>query len=682
MFTLIWTIVFILGIGAFAWQCWGRLGLLLKARKDDARDYSLATLGPRIKNTLVYAFGQKKFFGSDQPAGIMHAIIFWGFLVLGIQVVTMFARGWLPEFRVPGFQVHQLGSYYALLKDFFQLGVLVAVCIAIIRWTVVKPQRLMGFLPAEAKLNSQSHGEAVVILLFIALIMLSGFFYDAANLVAFAGDPDLAEEASWQPITAWLASFFPDDRERAGLIAQTSWWVHNGIILLFLNLLPRSKHFHIITAIPNVFLGKVEPYGRLRKSDFTNEEDPMFGRSKAEQFTWKQVLDMFSCTECGRCAAVCPATASGKPLAPRQFLLNLRDNFYDNQFTLTKRTGTDEGEVIIGEGKAVVDDVIWSCNACRACEEACPVNIEYVDKIIDIRQHLVQEESRFPEELNQAFKGLENNSNPWGIGAEERDAWAQGMDIPRIADNPNVEYLYFVGCGGAFDPNNKNTTMSFAKILLQAGVSFGILGKDELCNGETARRLGNEYLFQTMAEQLVEKINATKISKIIVNCPHCFNTMANEYPEFGGKWEVIRAATLVEQLIKDGKIKLNKNMDKKVVYHDSCYYARFNDIVDEPRNILSQIPGARIEEMDQSKKQGNCCGAGGGRMWMEEEATQRVNHQRVDQALTKNPDVLAVSCPYCRIMLGNAVTDKGKDSQVAVMDMMQIVESQMEKSPS
>ncbi|MBY0372243.1 (Fe-S)-binding protein [bacterium] len=672
--TAIWTIAFLGAIGFFLLQVGRRFAVLLKMRRDDGRNYTSATLSKRVSNTLIYAFGQYKFFRDGGIAGVLHIVVFWGFLTLGGQVTMMFARGWFPGFTLPEW----LMGPYSLTKDFFQVAVLCAVGVLLYRWLVIKPQRLMGFLPAEAKLHAHKHTEAIVILCFIATIMISGFLYDAGRLVFLAGNPEIDHEAAWQPISRWIASLFGGDAALAQTVSDAAWWVHNGVILTFLNVLPRSKHFHIITAVINVFLGRVEPAGRIAKVDFTAEA-PNFGRSKPMDFTWKQGLDMYSCTECGRCSAMCPATATGKPLAPRQFLLQLRDTVYAQQGDILKKKPEEllAMDVVVGEGKPVIDEVVWSCNTCRACEEACPVNIEYVDKIVAVRQHLVQEASRFPEELARTFKGLENNSNPWGLGAEEREAWTQGLDVPRVADNPNVEYLYYVGCGGALDSNNHKTTQSLAKILKQGKVSFGILGKEELCNGETARRLGNEYLFQTMAEALVTKINSTGIKKILVNCPHCFNTMTNEYPEFGGNWEVIRAGDLVSKLLAEGKIQMQNSFDKKIVYHDSCYYGRFNGVFEEPRNLLSQVPGARLEEMTLNKGKGTCCGAGGGRMWVEEKADQRVNALRVGQALEKKPDVIATSCPYCRIMIGNGVTDKGVEDQVQVMDVMQIVASGM-----
>jgi len=686
---ILWTGLLIAALGYFGWQLWGRFSVLLKARRDDGRKYDSKTLVPRLKQTLIYAFGQKKFFRDDQPAGVMHIIIFWGFVTLLFQVITMFGRGWDPEFRIPLFGVNALGGPYGFAKDIFEVAVWVAVSIGLFRWAVVRPTRLFGFLPAEKRLSEHSHWEAYLILIFISAIMASGLFYDAGRMAAYAAtNPEIAAEMHWQPVSAALSRLFASNPELGLTISNLSWWVHNLVILCFLNLLPRSKHFHIITAIPNVFFGKVEPKGRLAKRDFT-VENPLFGRSTPDQFTAKQVLDMYSCTECGRCSTNCPATATGKPLAPRQFLVDLRNTIYANQTKLAMaKTGTDgaAGEVtfepVVAEDKPISDEVVWSCLECRACEEACPVNIEYVDKIVDIRQHLVQEASRFPAELNRAFKGMETQSNPWGISSAERTTWADGFDVPTLMEKPDAEYLYYVGCGGSFDSNNRKATQSFVRILKEAGVSFAILGQSETCNGDSARRLGNEYLYQTLAEQLSNTLKENNVKKILVNCPHCFNTLKNEYPDFGGDWEVTHAAALVGKLINDGKVKIDtkKSFDKKVVYHDSCYYGRFNDIYDEPRNLINQVPGAQLGEMERCKEKGMCCGAGGGRMWMEEKADQRVNLLRTDQALESKPDVIATSCPYCRIMIGSGINEKGLADKVGVMDVMEIVAASIAES--
>jgi Fe-S oxidoreductase len=678
MMVLLWTLVFLAGVGFFSYQMWGRTQVLLRARRDDGRDYSKKTWKLRLKNTLYYGLGQAKFFKGDQPAGILHIFIFWGFITLGLQVITMFVRGWFPDFVLPGLHPNQLGCFYAFTKDIFQALVLIAVVIFLFRWGVSKPKRLYGILPAEQKLNSQSHWEAYLILSFIGNIMLSSFVYDAGRAILNWQDPGTQSEIAWSPFTSLFVSWMGPDLERARILSGLGWWVHNGIIIVFMNLLPRSKHFHIITGMANVFFGKIEPRGRLPKKDYS-ADGAIFGRSQINQFSWKQVLDMYSCTECGRCSSVCPAAATGKALAPRQFLLNLRDTLYENQKNII--SGKSEFDAVIGEGKPVIDDVVWSCVACRACEEACPVNIEYVDKIVDIRQHLVQEASRFPSELNRAFQGLERNSNPWGISSAERFAWAEGLDVPLMSDNPKAEYLYYVGCGGCFDNNHKKSAQALTKILKEAKVDYAVLGSEETCNGETARRLGNEYLFQAMGETLVQKINSYGAKKIITNCPHCFNTLKNDYPEMGGNWEVHNASEFVNQLTEEKKIKVKGDMGKRVVYHDSCYNARFNDVVEQPRNLIEKVNGANAVEMDLNKKGAMCCGAGGGRMWMEEQKDQRVNIARTEQALDKNPEVIGTSCPFCRVMLSSGVNEKGLGEKVQVMDIMELVANNLETQP-
>jgi Fe-S oxidoreductase len=666
MSVVLFTLAILIGGGFFVYTIYSRVQLLLAARPVERLD----RIGERINAVLVYAFGQKKFVNGEQPAGWMHFFIFWGFVILGVQVVTMFARGYSEHFFLPGLSPDLLGGPIFFLRDLMEVIVIVCVLLALYRWSVSHPLRLFGYRPAEERLARQPHWEARLILLFIMTIMVSGLLYDGGRLVYLAGDPEIEAARPWEPISAFVGGLLPVEWAKG--ISDVAWWVHNLVILTFMNFLPRSKHFHIITAIPNVFFRKLEPIGALDKMDLENSET--FGTSKIEQFTWKQVLDMYSCTECGRCSSQCPATASGKPLAPRQLLLNLRDYLYENpqQMLVKGDSESDSKENIVGE-RLIHDDVLWSCTTCRACEEACPVLIEYVDKIVDMRRHLVQEEARFPAELTRTFKGMETQGNPWGLSADKRLDWAQDVEVPLLADNPSAEYLYFVGCAGAFDDRNKKTTSTFVKLLQKAGVNFAILGPEEPCNGETARRLGNEYLYQSMAQTAVEIFNGYAVKKIIVNCPHCFNTVKNEYPQFGGNYEVVHAADLLLRLIQEGKITLKDTAAKRITYHDSCYYGRYNDIYESPREVLSKIPGAQLQEMQRSRNTAMCCGAGGGWMWMEEPRDKRVNQLRVDQALETNPEVVAVSCPFCTTMLTDGLKAKGVDEKVQLLNIVELV---------
>jgi Fe-S oxidoreductase len=682
---IVFTLCVAAALGFFVYQLWGRFNVLRGVAAVDRFD----RIPDRVQALLVYFFGQKKFVRPEasivreQTAGWMHFFIFWGFTILGLQIATMFGRAYSESFYVPLFSPSLLGGPYMIMRDVMEVLVLCSVAVALGRWGITHPKRLYGYEPPEHRLRQQSHWEAYLILCFIGSIMLGGLLYDGSRIMANTGNPEVMREAAWEPVSHAVGAALARVIGIPALVTvgNVAWWIHNLVVLVFLNLLPRSKHFHIITSAPNVFFKKLEPTGQLSKQDLENAT--RYGTSHIDQFTWKQVLDMYSCTECGRCSSQCPATATGKPLAPRQLLLDLRDYLYEHQDELIAKraNGAPPAEagaepVMVGEnvvGPVIKDETLWACNVCRACEESCPVLIEYVDKIVDMRRHLVQEESRFPTELNRVFKNMEGQSNPWGIDAEKRFEWAEGLDVPTLETNPDAEYLYYVGCAGAFDDRNKKTTQAFARVLKKAGVNFACLAKSELCNGETARRLGNEYLYQTMAQMCVETMNAAPTKKVLTNCPHCFNTIKNEFPQFGGQYEVIHAAEFVKQLIADGKLTMNGRFGEKTAYHDSCYYGRFNDVYDEPRDVLTKA-GAGLVEMERHKHFGMCCGAGGGRMWIEEEPDKRVNLLRTDQALKTDPETIAVSCPFCMTMLSDGIKAKDLEEKVKTLDVMEIVD--------
>ena len=668
MSALIWTVCLLGFLSLFSWQMWRRLRVLGKLRSAPRFD----RMPERIKQMLVGAIAQMKFFnpGQDQPAGIIHALVFWGFLVLGAQVTTMFLRGWLPDAYLPLLSPDMLGGPYMFVRDIMEAVVICCAIALLVRWLITHPKRLYGFQPAETKLAGESHWEAILILCFISTICMTGILYDGGRMVFLDGEHHTDLERKWAPVSTLAANFLAGfGKDTALNVSNASWWIHNLVVLTFLNLLPLSKHFHVITSIPNVFFTKLEPYGRLSKQDLESE-DAIYGTSQMKHFDWKQVLDMYTCTECGRCSAECPATATTKPLAPRQMLLDLRNYLYEHPESVMD---PENEEVVIGEHSGVTAEVIWACNTCRACEEACPVHIEYVDKIVDMRRYLVQEMADFPPELTRTFNGMERQSNPWGVGADKRDEWAEGLNIPHISENPDAEYLFFVGCAGSFDDRAKKITKSVARILDAAGVSYAILGKEEPCNGDTARRLGNEYLYQSMASVAVETFNGYNVKKVITNCPHCFNTIANEFSQFGGDYECVHASELVADLIKEGKVKLSNGKAASIVYHDSCYLGRYNEVYDAPRQILEALPGVIRKEAGRSKNKGMCCGAGGGRMWIDEEPTQRVNTLRVEQLLGTEPDVIASACPYCMTMLSDGVKEKQADANVQTRDVLELV---------
>ncbi|MFQ5849464.1 MAG: (Fe-S)-binding protein [Candidatus Binatia bacterium] len=669
------TVLILAALGFFSHTLHRRFLLLIAARGEQRFDQ----IWRRAWGVLLYAFGQKKFLMGEQPAGLMHFFIFWGFMIVSVRTITLFGQGYQAQFYLPGLHPESLGGPYLFLKDLVESCVVLVVLLALYRWLLSHPARLFGFKPAEAKLAVKSHWEALIILFFIMGLMVTDFLYDGSRFVVESDRLTLSEKRwafAGRGVAFLMSGLSP---ELIRTIGDLSWWIHILIVLIFLNLLPRSKHFHIITAIPNVFFRKLEPAGALSLTDLENSE--IYGNSRIDQFSWKQVLDMYSCTECGRCSDQCPATASGKPLAPRQLLLDLRDYLYTHQGEviqkrLQRKDGSEIGENIVGE-HLIHDGALWACTTCRACEEACPVLIEYVDKIVDMRRHLVQEEARFPAELTRTFRGMETHSNPWGIPNEKRDEWAEGFEVPRLADHPQAEFLYYVGCAGSLDDRNKKATGAFIRILKKAGVNFAILGKEELCNGETARRIGNEYLFQTMARSLIEILNKYRVKKILTNCPHCFNTLKNEYPALGGEYEVIHAAEFIRRLIAEEKISLDKDFTRRLTYHDSCYYGRYNQIYDAPREVIRWIAGSQLREMQRHRHEGTCCGAGGGWTWMEEPRHQRVNYIRVQQALQTDPEIIAVSCPYCMIMMEDGLKAKEMDEKVKTLDVVELVDHGM-----
>jgi Fe-S oxidoreductase len=466
------------------------------------------------------------------------------------------------------------------------------------------------------------------------------------------------------------------------------WWGHTLVILGFLVYIPFSKHLHILGAIPNVFFRRLRPLGELTKMDLEDESVETYGVSKIEEFTWKQLLDLYACTECGRCSENCPANLTGKPLSPKETIHHLKKHLLAKGELLLDQG--EAGAARLAEGAAAevkkamvgevcLNDEIWSCTTCGNCMEHCPVFIEHIPKYVDMRRYLVLMESNFPVEVQTVFRNWETNSNPWGIAFATRGDWAQGLEIKTVAENPQVEYLFYVGCTGSFEKRGQKVTAAMVKLLNQAGISFGILGAEEKCCGETARRIGNEYLFQSMATELAETINSHGIKKIITTCPHGYNCLKNEYPQFGGNWEVYHHTEFLARLLREGRLKPRRRLGKRLTFHDSCYLGRYNGLYEEPRSILNSIPGLRLQEMARHRAKSFCCGAGGGRMWMEETlGNQKINAARTDQALAQNPEIIGVSCPFCTIMLEDGLKDRGKEETVQVYDIAELLVKSVE----
>jgi len=482
--------------------------------------------------------------------------------------------------------------------------------------------------------------------------------------------------ASWMPISSLVGKLFAGISP-SGLhtLYAVLWWIHLTTLYAFANELPYGKHFHVYTALFNVFFANLDAPGKLPTMDLENiDESTRFGIATVTDLTWKQMLDLYTCTECGRCREFCPTTLTHKPLQPVLLTKTVRNELYHEQAALLGDPGDSGRGSDVELVPAVVDpEVIWACTTCRWCEEACPLDISYVDKIVEMRRNLVLEKAEFPDEAQIAFRGMEVNGNPWQLAPETRADWAQGLDVPTVAEaGGDFEYLFWVGCAGSYDDAGKKVSQALVKILKAAGVKFAILGSEEMCTGDSARRLGNEYLFQVLAQQNVETMNGYGVKKIVTNCPHCFNTLANEYPDFGGHYEVVHGTQLVADLVRSGRLKLTKSVPVDLAYHDPCYLGRTNGEFDAPRFLLTAVPGAHVREPELSREKSMCCGAGGGRMWLEEKIGERINQVRYGQLKETGTDEVCVACPFCNVMLANAQQEVG-DEEARTHDVLELV---------
>ena len=638
-----------LAVTRFFFLLWPKCKILLQVAREDRFNKPIT----RLWNTVRIAIFQTKIL-KETKSGWMHAFIFWGFLVLLLRALWFFFIGFFPtvEFSLGGIE-----TPYALLKDLFVVLVSLAAGYALYRRVVTKPERLTLSV------------EGIVILSLILLIMVSDALFDAGWQ---ARNSQVALSGIWigRSIAPLLQVFGAD---LVVHIHNLAYWTHVVCVLYFLTLLPNSKHLHIVTSIPNVFFSRLPERGNgLHRINFENEEQESFGVSKIDQFSWKKLLDLHSCTECGRCDVVCPALASDKPLSPKQLTVDLRDHLNDEMPYLLGNNREQRGIPTL-LGGVINDETLWSCTTCGACEEECPVMIEYVNKVVDLRRGLVLMENRYPTEFVGAFKSLETQSNPWGFGRNTRSDWAKELDIKTWDKHNPTEYLYFVGCNGAFDDRGKKIAAAVVHSLKSAGVDFSILGNDEGCTGDPARRAGNEYLFDLLASRNAELFKEKSIIKIVTHCPHCFNSLKNEYSEFGVELDVIHHSELLEHLVKNGKSIGKGKESGNVVYHDSCYLGRHNKLYDAPRKIVAHnSESGKALDIDASRERGTCCGAGGGRFLLEEKTGARMSHQRVDQLMESNPDTIAVSCPFCVLMLEDALKAKNLQDQVKVKDISEL----------
>jgi Fe-S oxidoreductase len=692
--------------GAFAWSARRRWHLLQVG--DSTWESRTDQLGERVKAVWTFAFYQKKM-RNYLAAGLAHQLIFLGFGVLLLRTLILWGRGFDPAFNLfilgpEPFLGLPLGDIYAFLKDVFALLVITGASV-FVYFRAVKREKRMTL-----------SGEGLAILGIIMTMMLSDLLYDGSSIAlrerfgqgVCDADPVWCARAGTllAPLGAARGSgyhFFPDPGGSlvsllvGGLpvstlvvLAHAGFWTHATLVLVFLNILPHSKHFHIITAIPNVFLGDLTPRGRLRplaesteklmaKVEKASESEDLLsariGYARINHFSWKDVLDFYTCTECGRCSDNCPAFKTGKVLSPKQFTLDLRNHLYSREDEVEKTKKLAPVDLV---PEIIHPDVLWACTTCRACEEQCPVNITYVDKIVNMRRNLVTLKGEFPQQLNKPFEGMESNGNPWNLARVDRTNWAEGLGLKMFSEKPDAEVLFWVGCAASYDDRAKKIARSTAQLLLAAGVDFAILGEEETCTGDPARRAGNEYLFTMLAETNAATLNGYKaqggIKKILTTCPHCFNTLLNEYPDFGAKFEVVHHTDYMLGLVAEKKLVPKKPVKGKVAYHDSCYLGRYNDIYESPRAILAAIPGVELVEVEGwNKKKGLCCGAGGAQMFMEEQNKDRVNVKRSLQLIDTGAKTIASACPFCMTMLKDGVKSQSKEDEIENLDVVELL---------
>ncbi|RTZ97458.1 MAG: (Fe-S)-binding protein [Deltaproteobacteria bacterium] len=698
---LLMSLLLIIALVVFGRTMYTRIRLLMALEPADRFDQ----ITRRLKSVAVFALGQKRLVGrkKERLSGVMHAFIFWGFCVLLIRSLNIYGEAFVRGFHLPLLGDHSLLGYlYVFLKDIVEGIVLLMVILALYRRAVIKPKRL------------HNSWEAYLVLGLIGVLMISDLLVDGAryNLISlynnpghldFFNNPRFGSEFNWTPISVLAGKLISPLGAGANRVIMTMmFWLHIITQLTFLNILPLGKHFHVITALPNVFFKSLDyPHEKTKLLDLEDEsvwEDESLGINHIHQLNWKQGLDLYTCTECGRCKEVCPTYTTDKPLNLFDFNMQLKEELLENTDNLIKRAAlantlpsdgdAENTEKIKAEmaglnsqkqlvGDVIAEDTLWACTTCRACEEVCPVTIEHVPRIVGMRQGQTLMAGVYPDELNVALKGLERNGNPWGIGYDKRADWAEGLGVKMMADDADVDYLLWVGCAGSFDDRAKKVSTSLVKILQKAEVDFAILGVEEKCTGDFARRVGNEMMYQMMAQENIETLNSYQVKKIITACPHCLNTLKHEYPQMGGNYEVVHHTEFIYQLVKTGKITLNSSLGGALTYHDPCYLGRYNAVYDQPRSILQSISKNGLTELDRHGPESFCCGAGGGRMWMEETIGKRINEERAGEIVSKQVANVAVGCPFCLTMIEDGMKELGKEEDIKTQDIAELVAQNM-----
>jgi Fe-S oxidoreductase/nitrate reductase gamma subunit len=623
----------------------------------------------RLTGALVIVLGQRKVLQrvpARDWAGIGHAIIFWGFLtvLLSYGIFIFAASAWrhFPENLLTTTGVRVYATY---------LDILAVVLLAMLSWAVL---RRWAAKPRRLSFDLTRNPDALITVGLIAGLMLTTLathsFY-----VAQGGVGPEADVIIGGALGRWFIGLGLGEGA-ANTLQAVFWWIHLSLILGFSVYIPFSKHMHMFAAPVNAFFRSLEPRGTLPSIDLENTE--RFGAGRVQDFTWKQLLDGYACAVCGRCSDACPANLTGKALSPMHIVENLKEHMVRIGHQGARKAEHVEPAPLIGHG--ILEEAVWDCVSCGACMEECPVVVEHIPTIMDLRRNLVLEESKAPETAMATLLSLEQRGHPWRGTQFSRTDWAEGLDVPTLSEKPDAEFLFWVGCTAALEQRSQGVARSMAKVLKRAGVDFAILGDEETCTGDPARRMGNEYLFQILAQQNIETLNRYSVKKVVTICPHCFNTMRNEYPQFGGAFEVLHYSQLIDELIQQGRLKPVKPVGATMAYHDSCFLGRHNGIYDQPRNIAKAIPGLTLVEMKpRCRERGFCCGAGGGHMWIEESQGARINHVRTDHFLETQADTVGVSCPYCLQMLTEGIQAKGLENEKQTRDVLEILSDSLEE---
>jgi len=642
MYALLVPTVAVSGYGFYRrWKLWRRGG------SENRFDRPLERIALLLKFGLLQLRTWRKLY-----PGTFHAMIFWGFVILFIATTVVMID---YDFSIPIMRGRFYLYFQSLVVDLFGAAAIVGVGMAAVRRWIARPKQLVYT------------NEASAILVAIFAMLLTGFLVEGWRIAA-TNDP----WGAWSPVGNAVATVSSSFMSTDAMVAahRATWWTHLVLVFAFIAWAPYTKMAHVLTSTANIYTARLAPIGAtLRKIDF--EKSEKLGINSLAGFTWKDLLDFDACTECGRCTAVCPANRVGKALSPRDVILDLQRLMHDPR--------RDFSEPFIGATPALSPEPFWECTTCGACVEACPVSIEQMPKIIDARRFLVMEDAEFPETMQQALTSVETRGHPFRGTAFSRVDWAQGLNITTMADAKDAEVLLWVGCGGALVERNQKVVRSIAQLLEKAGVKFAILGREEKCTGDPARRIGNEFLFETLAQENIATLDRYQVKKIVTSCPHCFNTFANEYPQFGGRYEVFHHSEFLARLVAEGRLSADMPTDKKVTFHDPCYLGRHNGVYDAPRQLVQISTRSAPVEMEQSRENAFCCGGGGGMSFIDEPPNQRVNQERARQVLETDADIVAVGCPFCMTMLEDGINARKGNRDTKVMDVAELLWQAVER---